>query len=225
MNTLFEKFLNLVKMYLYQEYYKVKTKRKIKSYFKKIVQKEEYSYQEFVFFLEKLKQELDQDLKMYILNDPAVLSKEEVVRCNLGFFAIFVYRIAHEFYVHNLRLQARIMSEIAHSKTAIDIHPAAIIGKSFFIDHGTGIVIGETTLIGDNVKLYQGVTLGVKSLKFNLKGQKRHPTIGDNVTIFAYATILGGNTIIGSNSIIGCHTVIDESIKPNSKIKLSNLLK
>lgn len=217
-NTI-EKFIDLLKIELYQKYYEVNVERKLRRCFKKVVKKENYSYTEFVRFLPKIKQELEQDLEMYLICDPAVLSKEEVILCNPGFFAIYVYRLAHEFYIHNLTLQAKIMSEIAHSKTGIDIHPAAIIGKSFFIDHGTGIVIGETSIIGNNVKIYQGVTLGTKSFTKNMKGQKRHPTIMDNVTIFAYATILGGKTIIGANSIIGCHTITTDIVKPNSKIK------
>ena len=135
-----------------------------------------------------------------------------------------VYRLSHELYLMNYKLQARIMSELAHSKTGIDIHPGAVIGNNFFIDHGTGIVIGETTIIGNFVKIYQGVTLGAVSLNNvpTLKKTKRHPTIGDNVTIYASASILGGSTIIGKNAIIGSNVFITTSIEENKIVKLDN---
>jgi serine O-acetyltransferase len=141
---------------------------------------------------------------MYITKDPSAYSKEEIIISNNSFYAVFIYRIAH--LLHQLKLPyiPKILSEHAHSVTGIDIHPGCIIGEYFFIDHGTGIVIGETTIIGNYVSIYQGVTLGAKSLKEGslLKGIKRHPTIEDNVVIYANATILGGSTVIKENSII-----------------------
>ena len=137
-----------------------------------------------------------------------------------GLFAIFVYRIAHELYIRQVPFIPRIMTEYAHAKTGIDINSGAQIGESFFIDHGTGIVIGETTIIGDHVKLYQGVTLGGLSTRGGqkLSGKKRHPTIENNVTIYAGATILGGETVIGENSVVGGNTFITGSIPANSKV-------
>lgn len=150
--------------------------------------------------------------------DPAAKSNEEVILSYPGLEAILVYRIANFLYKNGVPVIPRIMSEHVHGKTGIDIHPGASIGESFFIDHGTGVVIGETCIIGDNVKIYQGVTLGALSVKKNLQNKKRHPTIEDNVTIYANATILGGETVIGKNSIIGGNTWVTESIKENSVI-------
>ena len=135
-------------------------------------------------------------------------------------FAITIYRLAHELYLLQIPLLPRMMSEYAHSKTGIDIHPGATIGNNFFIDHGTGVVIGETCIIKNNVSIYQGVTLGAISTRGGqaLKNVKRHPTIEDDVTIYANATILGGDTVIGKNSIIGGNTFIIESVNPNSKV-------
>ena len=135
-----------------------------------------------------------------------------------GFFAIAVYRFAHELYKNNIPLIPRIWTEFAHSKTGIDINPGAQIGEHFFIDHGTGIVIGETTVIGNHVKIYQGVTLGAHSVAKNLQNVKRHPTIEDGVVIYANATILGGETIIGKNALIGGNVWITESVAPNSVV-------
>ena len=147
-------------------------------------------------------------------------SKEEIIFSYPGVFAIFVYRIAHEFYIRSVPYIPRIMTEYAHAKTGIDIHSGADIGECFFIDHGTGIVIGETTIIGNNVKLYQGVTLGGLSTRGGqkLSGTKRHPTIEDNVTIYSNASILGGDTVIGKNSVIGGNTFITESVPENSRV-------
>jgi len=155
--------------------------------------------------------------------DPAARNIDEVILAYPGFYAIFVHRVAHEFRKLGLDLMARIMSEYAHSKTGIDIHPGATIGESFFIDHGTGVVIGETTEIGKNAKIYQGVTLGALSFPKDhdgniIKGQKRHPTIEDNVTIYAGATILGGNTVIGEGAVIGGNVWITESVPPHYKV-------
>ena len=139
--------------------------------------------------------------------------------------AITVYRIAHELYLLNVPILPRLMTEYAHSETGIDIHPGATIGKYFFIDHGTGIVVGETSIIGNNVKIYQGVTIGALSTRGGqkLSGKKRHPTICDNVTIYANASILGGNTVIGENTVIGGNSFITSSIEPNSKVSMKNL--
>ncbi len=171
----------------------------------------------------KIREDLLLDMKSIYDNDPASDSYIEIVSSYPGFFAISAYRIAHTLYELNLKFPARVLSEYAHAKTGIDINPGAKIGKSFFIDHGTGIVIGETTIIGDNVKLYQGVTLGALSLKegHKLQGKKRHPTIEDNVTIYSGASILGGETIIGHDSIIGSNVFIIKSIPPHSTIKNS----
>ncbi|MES2331336.1 MAG: serine acetyltransferase [Bacteroidota bacterium] len=148
--------------------------------------------------------------------DPAAGSPAEVMIAYPGFYAIALYRFAHQLFTQGLSLEARIVTEYAHGKTGIDIHPAAIIGKSFSIDHGTGIVIGATTLIGHHVKLYQGVTLGAFSVEKSSAQCKRHPTVESDVTIYAGATILGGNTVIGAGSIIGCNTWITSSVAPDS---------
>lgn len=152
--------------------------------------------------------------------DPAAKSMEEIICSYPGVFAIYVYRLAHILYKENVPYIPRIMTEYAHSGTGIDINPGAEIGEYFFIDHGTGVVIGETTQIGNNVKLYQGVTLGALSTRQGqqLANTKRHPTIGDNVTIYANSTVLGGETVIGENVIIGGNTFITESIPANTKV-------
>jgi serine O-acetyltransferase len=158
------------------------------------------------------------DLETIVNFDPAAKSKEEVLVSYPGFFAIAVYRISNVFWNLNIPIIPRIISEYAHSKTGIDIHPGAEIGQNFFIDHGTGIVIGETTKIGNNVKIYQGVTLGALSVSKESASEKRHPTIENNVTIYANATILGGKTIIGLNSIIGGNVWLTHSVSENSLI-------
>ena len=146
--------------------------------------------------------------------DPAASSVDEIIFCYPGLFAITVYRLAHVLYALDVPMIPRIMTEYAHGETGIDIHPGATIGKHFFIDHGTGIVIGETTVIGQGVKIYQGVTLGGLSTRGGqiLRGVKRHPTIEDNVTIYANASILGGNTVIGRESVIGANAFVTHSI-------------
>ncbi|MFV0468837.1 MAG: serine O-acetyltransferase EpsC [Dysgonomonas sp.] len=151
-------------------------------------------------------------------NDPAAKSVEEVILAYPGFFALAVHRISHYLNDLNVPLIPRIFSEYAHSKVGIDIHPAAQIGDNFFIDHGTGIVIGETTIIGDNVKIYQGVTLGALFVIKSLENRKRHPTIEDNVVIYAGATILGGNTIVGHDSTIGGNVWLTKSVIPYSLV-------
>ena len=153
------------------------------------------------------------DVKAGFDGDPAATSLDEVILCYPAFTAISIYRLAHPLYKMNIEMIPRIMTEYAHEKTGIDIHPGATIGKSFFIDHGTGVVIGETTKIGDNVKLYQGVTLGALSTKGGqkLRGLQRHPIIGNNVTIYGNATILGGETIISDNTTIKGNSFITSS--------------
>lgn len=165
---------------------------------------------------------LKTDLDALFEGDPAAESKTEIILCYPGFSAIFVYRIANIFYELNVKILPRALSEYAHSKTGIDIHPGAKIGAYFFIDHGTGIVIGETTIIGEHVKIYQGVTLGALSLRegLKLKGSKRHPTIKDYVTIYSGASIFGGDTIIGENSTIGSNAFITSSIGDNMLVTI-----
>ena len=154
------------------------------------------------------------DVEAFYDGDPAAFSVDEIVFCYPGLFAITVYRLAHILYTLGVPMLPRIMTEHAHSVTGIDINPGATIGKYFFIDHGTGIVVGETTVIGDHVKVYQGVTLGALTTRGgqSLRGKKRHPTIEDNVTIYAGASILGGGTVIGRDSVIGSNVFITHSI-------------
>ena len=176
--------------------------------------------EEFFKRLPYVQQMLLKDVQAGFDGAPAAKSREDVVICYPGLFAIFVYRIAHELYTQDVPFLPRIMTEYAHSRTGIDINSGAKIGEYFFIDHGTGVVIGETTTIGNNVKLYQGVTLGALSTRKGqqLSGVKRHPTIEDNVTIYSNSSVLGGETVIGENTIIGGNTFITESIPANSKI-------
>lgn len=161
---------------------------------------------------------LRKDADAILKGDPAAASRTEVIRTYPGFFAIAVFRLAHEFYRLHVPLIPRILTEHAHSQTGIDIHPGATIGERFCIDHGTGIVIGETVEIGNDVKIYQGVTLGALSVKKELAKTKRHPTIEDRVVIYAGATILGGSTVIGHDSIIGGNVWIVKNVEPNSRI-------
>jgi len=168
-----------------------------------------------------------EDAQAILEGDPAAIDLKEVIRTYPGFFAIAIYRIAHVMIDIGIPYLPRIITEYAHFRTAIDIHPCAQIGKRFCVDHGTGIVVGETTKIGDNVKIYQGVTLGALSIKKDMARIKRHPTIGDNVVIYANATILGGNTEIGNNSIVGGNVWITESVPTNSRVyyeKKENIL-
>ncbi len=165
-----------------------------------------------------IKNALQQDAEAILAGDPAAHSLTEVIRTYPGFFAIAVYRLAHVFYHLDIPLIPRTLTEYAHSRTGVDIHPGATIGARFCIDHGTGIVIGETSVIGDNVKIYQGVTLGALSVKKELAKTKRHPTIEDNVVIYAGSTILGGETVIGHNSIIGGNVWLTKSVAPFSRI-------
>ena len=154
------------------------------------------------------------DVEAFFDGDPAAFSVDEIIFCYPGLYAITVYRLAHVLYTLGIPMLPRIMTEHAHSITGIDLNPGATVGKYFFIDHGTGIVVGETTVIGDHVKIYQGVTLGALTTRGgqSLRGKKRHPTIEDNVTIYAGASILGGGTVIGRDSVIGSNVFITHSI-------------
>ncbi len=180
----------------------------------------------FAFFekIPKIREYIETDVQAAFDGDPAAFNKEEIIFSYPGLYAIFVNRIAHELFLLGVPLIPRIMTEYAHSQTGIDIHPGATIGKYFFIDHGTGIVIGETTVIGENVKVYQGVTLGALSTRGGqkLKNKKRHPTIEDNVTIYSGASILGGETVIGKNVVIGGNAFITHSVDPGAKVSIKN---
>ena len=175
---------------------------------------------EFVRRLPRVQRLLLEDLDATFESDPAAASREEIIFAYPGLFAIFVYRIAHLLYCQRVPMIPRIMAEYAHSRTGIDIHPGASIGPHFFIDHGTGIVVGETTVIGRNVKLYQGVTLGAMSPRAghaSLPG-KRHPTVGDDVTIYSGASILGGETDIGDGSVVGGNVFLTHSVRSGTRV-------
>ncbi len=172
----------------------------------------------YVGMLPEILEKLNLDAQAIAACDPASLSLEEVYMAYPGFYAIAIYRLAHELYGMGFPLVPRLMTEYAHSRTGVDINPGAQIGRSFFIDHATGVVIGETAIIRDNVKIYQGVTLGALYVAKKLQQTKRHPTIEDNVTIYANATILGGNTVIGANSVIGGNAWLTESVPANSTV-------
>ncbi|MGV3530017.1 MAG: serine O-acetyltransferase EpsC [Flavisolibacter sp.] len=161
---------------------------------------------------------LNTDIQAILAGDPAAHTSFEVIRAYPGFFALCFYRIAHELLQLEVPLIPRILTEYAHSKTGIDIHPGATIGEHFCIDHGTGVVIGETTVIGNYVKLYQGVTLGALSVKKEMAFTKRHPTVQDNVVIYSGATILGGDTVIGHHCVIGGNVWVTESVPPGSLV-------
>lgn len=165
----------------------------------------------------EIKEKLIKDVQAIYEGDPAARAPEEIILSYPGFYAISIYRIAHEFYIRKIPYIARLMTEFSHEKTGIDIHAGAKIGEYFFIDHGTGIVIGETTTIGHHVRIYQGVTLGAKSFELDengnpVKGVKRHPDIGNNCIIYANATILGGNTKIGDGCVIGGNVWLTHSV-------------
>lgn len=173
---------------------------------------------DFINQLPRFQALLIEDSEAILKGDPAATCADEVIIAYPGFLAIAVYRLAHFLFQRNAPLVPRMLSEYAHRLTGIDIHPGATIGRSFVIDHGTGIVIGETTVIHDNVKIYQGVTLGALSVSKSMANRKRHPTIEHDVIIYANATILGGDTIIGAESIVGGNVWITESIPPNSRV-------
>ncbi|MCI6637517.1 MAG: serine O-acetyltransferase [Lachnospiraceae bacterium] len=185
-----------------------------------LTQKAEKIVEAFLEKLPDLREILATDIQAFYEGDPAAYSFDEIILSYPGLFAISTYRIAHELWNLKVPLIPRIMTEYAHGKTGIDIHPGATIGKYFFIDHGTGIVIGETTEIGDHVKIYQGVTLGGLSTRKGqaLKGVKRHPTIGNNVTIYSGTSVLGGKTVIGDNVTIGGNTFVVRSVPADMKV-------
>lgn len=174
--------------------------------------------QAFFEILPQVYEKINQDVTAMFEGDPAAKSRGEVIRTYPGFYAISAYRVAHALHELNVGGVPRIITEHAHSKTGIDIHPSAKVGRHFCIDHGTGIVIGETAVIGNHVKLYQGVTLGALSVSKEDAKRKRHPTIEDNVVVYAGATILGGDTTIGHDSIIGGNVWLTRSVPPFSKV-------
>ena len=179
---------------------------------------------QFLEKITKIRELIQTDLQAAYDGDPAAFNKPEIIFSYPGLYATMVNRIAHELYLLGIPLIPRIMTEHAHTATGIDIHPGAVLGKYFFIDHGTGIVIGETAIIGDNVKIYQGVTIGALSTRDGQKlhGKKRHPTIEDNVTIYAGASILGGDTVIGHDSVIGGNAFITTSIPADTRVSIKN---
>ncbi len=203
-----------------------------------LIQKPEYSaasYEEraeaaaditgrFMVKIPEIRALIETDVQAFFEGDPAAYNHSEIILCYPGFRAIVTARIAHELFLLGVPLIPRMMTEYAHSRTGIDIHPGATIGRYFFIDHGTGIVIGETTVIGDHVKIYQGVTIGALSTRGgqSLRGVKRHPTIEDRVTIYAGASILGGETVIGHDAIIGSNTFITSSVEPGARVSFKD---
>ena len=189
-----------------------------------ITEKAEEITFEFLGKLPKIREYVETDVQAAFDGDPAAYNKDEIIYSYPGLYAIIVNRLAQELFLLGVPLIPRIMTEHAHSKTGIDIHPGASIGRYFFIDHGTGIVIGETTTIGDNVKVYQGVTLGALSTRGgqSLKNKKRHPTIEDNVTIYSGASILGGQTVVGRNAVIGGNAFITSSVPEGAKVSIGN---
>lgn len=198
--------------------------------FLKILSKLDIEYGEdhwktFKTKLPELRRKLDLDAIAFECNDPASHSLQEIYLAYPGFYAISIYRLSHQMYRQKVHILPRMMSEYIHGITGIDIHPGATIGESFYIDHGTGIVIGETSIIGNHVKIYQGVTLGGISIAKNLASTKRHPTIEDNVCIYANATILGGDIVIGANSIIGANVWITQSVPENSLVTYQTEIK
>lgn len=182
------------------------------------VEDKEQAVDQFYEKLPQIHEELLEDVEAIYNGDPAAESKEEVIKTYPGFLAIAAYRIANSLKAQNVKMIPRFITEYAHGKTGIDIHPGATIGRRFCIDHGTGVVIGETTIIGNDVKIYQGVTLGALSVEKELANTKRHPTIGDRVVIYAGATVLGGRTTIGDDAIIGGNVWLTESIQPWTQV-------
>ncbi len=196
--------------------------KQIKKLFFSVMEKDEQKYSQFEAVLPSLKEALSADLKFFMESDPAADSEEEILLAYPGYKAIASYRIAHAIRELGYKLQARMITEGAHSQTGIDLHPAANLASPLFIDHGTGIVVGETTITGKNVKIYQGVTLGALSLSkgIKMKGTKRHPTIGDEVTLYSGASILGGNVTIGNRVTIGSNVFLTESIPDDTLVTI-----
>lgn len=218
-------FIDHLQKYLFSDTFKSDNdlevvEKKLNNFFSKLNVKE-YLVNDFILSLKDIKARLMLDLQATYDNDPAANSLDEIIITYPGFYATMTYRLANQLFIHNVPILPRLMTEVAHSQTGIDIHPGATIGECFFIDHGTGIVIGETTVIGNNVRIYQGVTLGALSLEHpsELRSKKRHPTILDNVIIYAGASILGGNTVIGSNVTIGSNVFITSSIPDNTLVR------
>ncbi len=189
-----------------------------------VIEQAEQLSLEFIKKIKKIREYIETDVQAAYDGDPAAFSEDEIIYSYPGIFATLVNRIAHELYLLKVPVIPRMMTEYAHSETGIDIHPGASIGKYFFIDHGTGIVIGETTVIGNNVKVYQGVTLGALSTRGGqaLKDRKRHPTIEDNVTIYSGASILGGKTVIGKDVVVGGNAFITHSVPDGAKVSVKN---
>ena len=227
-----EKFIMLNQELIFKDLFNNKLKYKIfeKIHFlkiKRILRKFGANKNTISFFCNEskiLKKILLEDAEFTYQCDPASEGIDEIILTYPGFFAVFCYRIAHILKSVNVRLLPRMISEFAHTQTGIDIHPGATIGHPFCIDHGTGIVIGETSIVGNYVKMYQGVTLGALSLKEvqSLKNIKRHPTIGNNVTLYADAFVFGGDTVIGDNVIVGNNAIIRESVEANKVVYLKN---
>ena len=227
-----EKFINLNKELLFKNLFNNKLKYKFFERIhilkiKRILRRFGANKNTISFFcneVKKLKNILLEDAEFTYQCDPASEGIDEIILTYPGFFAVFCYRIAHILKSVNVRLLPRMISEFAHTQTGIDIHPGATIGHPFCIDHGTGIVIGETSIVGNYVKMYQGVTLGALSLKEgqSLKNIKRHPTIGNNVTLYADAFVFGGDTVIGDNVIVGNNAIIRESVDANKVVYLKN---
>ena len=218
-------FVDLIRDYFFPNYFNqvcdlLILERTCHFYFQNYISSDQIKEKIFFDQIKKVYHSLLCDLEMAYESDPSCNSIEEVLITYPGFEALMTYRISNLIYRLDLKLIARIISERAHSKTGIDIHPGATIGDYFFIDHGTGVVIGETTIIGHHVKIYQGVTLGAISLSKGqlIKGKKRHPTISNYVTIYSGASILGGETFIGENTIIGSNVFITKSIEGNKKV-------
>jgi serine O-acetyltransferase len=196
----------------------IKLKELLHSIRKSIVRSPEELVQDFFAELPGAFGQLIADAEAITRFDPASTCVEEIILCYPGFYCISVYRMAHILHQLGIPVMPRVMTEYAHGKTGIDIHPGASIGSPFFIDHGTGIVIGETAVIGKDVKIYQGVTLGALTVEKKLARTKRHPTIEDQVVIYAGSTILGGNTVIGHHTVVGGNTWITESVPPHSVV-------
>lgn len=207
----------------YAEGIMVSLYEKLKSQMKRIYQDKAQAEEVMLQFMEAIphvQELLAKDVEAQLAGDPAASNKQEIILAYPGLYAIFVYRYAHVLYELKVPMIPRIMSEYAHGQTGIDINPGATIGEYFFIDHGTGIVIGETAIIGNGVKIYQGVTIGALSTRKGqaLSGIKRHPTIEDNVIIYANATILGGDTVVGRNATVAGNTFVTESIPADAKV-------
>lgn len=189
------------------------------------VENSETIWKTFKSQLPQIRRKLDLDAIAFEKNDPASQSLAEIYMAYPGFYAISIYRLSHALHILKVPILPRMMSEFIHGITGIDIHPGATIGDSFYIDHGTGIVIGETSIIGENVKIYQGVTLGGMSISKKMASTKRHPTIEDHVCIYANATVLGGDIVIGAHSVIGANVWITESVPKNSLVTYQTEIK